>query len=333
MKKITALIFAILLCILPLTSCADKDETPDGMHLASVDGEPFKFYVPTEMSLNTGSGISSAFSYVNGKRVIVSARYYTPSSEISLDEYINYCERSYADTVKGFDVIDKVSAVLAGADARKLTYKAIIDSVDYTCTQTSAFYKGDIISLNMYLPATASDAYKELTDRIIEEFVFCDKPEPKNDEITDKKTPEGMKIASADEIEYRLYVPTSWICHSESGKSEAYYPESEKSNVTVTSYSPDNTMTAEEYITLCKEEYAKTLKGYTYVSEEATVVAEKNAISLVFNTNYDGIEFKTRQVSFVYGENVYSITYTALAENYDLHIEDVNKMLDVFRFR
>ena len=100
-----------------------------------------------------------------------------------------------------------------------------------------AYNKGDIVSLNIYVPTDSVETCKEFTELIVSSFLLCDKPEHVGDEVVDDKTPEGMKIASDDSIEYRLYVPKSWICKSDSGKSEGYYPESARSNVTVTSFS------------------------------------------------------------------------------------------------
>ena len=39
------------------------------------------------------------------------------------------------------------------------------------------------------------------------------------------------------------------------------------------------------------------------------------------------------QTVFVYNGSAYSITYTALADRFDAHIDDVVRMLDEFRFR
>ena len=40
-----------------------------------------------------------------------------------------------------------------------------------------------------------------------------------------------------------------------------------------------------------------------------------------------------KQVSFIYGEMVYSITYTAKSELFDSHLEDVDKIISEFTFR
>ena len=124
--------------------------------------------------------------------------------------------------------------------------------VDYTCTQISTLHNGDIVTLNFYVPTEALDTCEGFVEKTLNAFVLCEKQENLGDDVVDDKTPDGMKIASHDDIEYRLYVPKSWICKSDSGKSEAYYPESARSNVTLTSYSPSDVITLEEYISNSK---------------------------------------------------------------------------------
>ena len=333
MKRFTALAAALILCLICLTSCANDDSVPDGMKLASCADEPFKLYVPDEMTVNTDSGISSAFGYIPQK-FIISARYYTPAdSGMTLEQYLHYCAEGYADSLDSFELKAIDPAVLSGVDALKMSYTAKIDGVDYSCSQVSVAHKGDMISLNFYLPVTSIEGYAEVISNVTSAFVLCDKPEPVNDELVDKKTPDGMKIASGDKVEYRLYVPKSWICNSESGKSEAYYPESERSNVTVTSFSPEGTMSAADYVAECEKKYAESINGYTLIEKADTKVANKDAVALTFGANYDGISFKIKQVTFVFDGMVYSITYTSTAERFDSHLADVDRIISEFSFR
>ena len=334
MKKIIAVLTAIIFLVLPLTACSNGESVPRGMQIASAEGEPFKLYVPEGMNINLDSGISGAFAH-NPEKIVISARYYTPDDpEMTLSEYVAYCEAGYAESLTEFAIISHDPAVLAEKDAIKLIYTAKIDSVNYTCTQYIVQHNGDMVSLHLYIPTDALTNYTEVANSVTSNFVLCDKAEPKNDELVDKNTPEGMKIASHDKIEYRLYVPKSWICDSESGVSEAYYPESEKTNVTVTAYSPDGELSAAEYIALCEEEYKTAILGYELIERaDGFKVAKRDAVSITFKASYDGVSYKIRQTTFAYNNMVYSITYTATESCFDLHTDDLEKIISEFTFR
>ena len=333
MKRFTALIIAVLLlCPLFLTSCS-TESAPDGMKLASFEGEPFKLYVPEAMTLNLESGISSAFSNIPEK-FMISARYYTPSNpEMTLDEYMEYCAESYAESIDSFDMTSLEATVLSGVDGKRMSYTAKFDDINYSCEQFTVLYRGDMISLNFYIPSHSAEKYAESVNEIAGVFELCEKPEPINDEVVDKKTPDGMKIASSDVVEYRLYVPKTWICSSESGKSEAYYPESQKTNVTVTSYLPEEATGVEDFSVICEAEYEKSINGYKLLSKETATVVDKNAIALTFSATYGGVTYKIRQVLVIYNEMAYFITYTATEENFDLHADDFDKIVSEFKFR
>ncbi len=336
MKKITALLLALVLCAICLaaTACGKNDDgIPDGMKSVTVSGEPFILYVPQSWADNTTSGISSAY-YTSTEKILVSARYFTPANEeLTLDAYMDLCTARYEETLESYSQIDRTAALLGTENAVKLSYTMVQGTVAYQCFQISASYRGDIISLYGYCPTDLYEARTEDYDNIIKEFVFCEKPDPNGAEITDKKTPDGMKIASADHLEYRLYVPKSWICDPESGRSDAYYPESQKSNISLTSYSPSESISVQDYFAKCETEYKKTLPEYERLSEEETRVADHLAYSYTYRTVVEGVEFKMMQTVFTYNEMIYSLTYTALSDTFDTHLEDVEAILSAFCFR
>lgn len=332
-KKICALSLALLLTLC-MVACSSQDaNTPEGMQSATMEGEPFRLFVPQSWTLNTTSGISSAYVSPTSKNM-VTARYYTPADDtMTLSEYIDFCVTSYEKTVNSFVLVEQIPAILGGEDAIKLSYTMQENGIEMTCFQISVLYHGDFISLNGYC---ATDSYSSLTsdfDQIIKEFVLCEKSDPQGEELTDKHTPDGMEIASADHIEYRLYVPKAWICHAQSGISEAYYPESGKSNVSVTSYVPENFTSIPDYFVQCEADYITTLPEYERLSSSERTVDGVSAYTYTYQTVVDGVSFRIMQTLFYYSESVYSLTYTALADNFDLHLEDVESMLDAFTFR
>ena len=144
-----------------------------------------------------------------------------------------------------------------------------------------------------------------------------------------------MKRASFDNCEYLFYVPTTWNCDMSEKLSEAYFSESGKPNVTVTSFSPESRLTPEQYFAMCEEAYKKDISGYEKLSAEARTVAGCSAMSYTYKAVYGGAqtEYMIMQTVISYDDMIYSITYTALADRFDAHLDDVSAMLDAFRFR
>ena len=340
MKKLISFILVLVLICTALVSC--KKDAPNGMKSVTVSGEPFILYVPEVFTTNTSSGISSAYYRSVENDILVTARYYTPAdSEMTIDEYMTFCADAYAESLEEFSKTAEVAGdILYGVDARRLEYKMSDGDVKYEVTQISAKHNGDFVSLNIYTTGDGKNVYSEYITMIVENFILAEKSEKGAEAFIDKNTPDGMKIASNDIVEYRFYVPTIWVCDAESGVSEAYYPESEKTNVTVTSYSPsteETGMTLSKYVEKCIAEYKTTLKGF---SETVTVtsgltVVDKPAESIEFSAEYDGAVYKLRQVVFYASEfNLYyTFTYTATEAKYDEHMADFDAMLSAFAFR
>ena len=336
-KKITACLLILAVCVCCLCACGDKDDVPEGMYDVALEGEPFILYVPGTWTDNRDSGISSAYYSINNA-VTVSARYFTPDLDVTLSDYVNESEEGYASSLKNYKRTDRNEASMLGEKtAVKLQYTFDKGSDNISVRQYYAEQGTDeqriIILLSIYYATEGySEEYEEMFDQIVSEFRFR-QPSDVGDEKVDKKTPEGMKIASFDNAEYVFYVPKSWVCNSEHKLSYAYYPESTKPNVSVISYAPEAEMTAKEYFEACEEIYKTDISGYERLSESKTELSGREAISYEYKAVYGDAEYRIKQTVAVYGGLVYSLTYTALASNYDLHIADVDAMIDAFRFR
>ena len=339
MKKIISLILALLLVSALLVSC--KSGVPSGMKSVTVAGEPFILYVPESFSDNTASGVSSAYYKSVENDLIVTARHFTPADgEMTLDAYMNFCADSYAESLKDFSKTSEIAGdVLYGVDARRLEYKMTEGDKTYAVVQRTVKHGGDFVSLVMYATGEGMSVYSDFIDAIVENFTLTEKKAAENTPKVDKKTPDGMQIASSDIVEYRFYAPLSWVCDADSKISEAYYPETEKTNVTVTSYSPsaeEREMALMDYVKKCLVDYRYSINNFP---NEITVrdieVAGKEAKSIEFSAVYGETTYKIRQVVF-YASEVglyYSLTYTATAEKYAQHMADFDAMLTEFTFR
>lgn len=329
-KRIFAALLVAVMCLVA-AGCAN-DGAPDGMYRLSPEGEPFILYVPDGWVSNLSSGVVSAY-YSSTDNIAVSATYFThENASITLSELVDEITVAYADSLVA-SLTARRATVLGGADAIELNYTATGNNRVFAYREIFVRHGDVFVALKFHCPDERYDELAEQFDKMVSAFVLADMGEVKNDCVTDKKTPEGMKIASNDKIEYRLYVPTTWVCWSEDSISDAYYPEAGKPNVSVTSYSPDNVMTAEEYAAMCETEYARTLEGYELISKEQSKVAGRDAVVMTYRVSYGDTQMRLMQTILVNNDLVYSITYTALDDRFDAHMDDVNAIVEAFAFR
>lgn len=152
---------------------------------------------------------------------------------------------------------------------------------------------------------------------------------------SESEVPEGMQLASGENAPFYFYVPQSWNLNTSSGISSAYYSNGkDKSNVQVTVHlSEDDTASVEEFWEEASGDYQKELDEFATVGEpEAAILGGLKAQKYVFTAKIGKIEYKYMQVIAYYSGYFYIFTYTAEAEYYDAHLEDVNSMIEAFSF-
>ncbi len=150
--------------------------------------------------------------------------------------------------------------------------------------------------------------------------------------------PEGMKEASGDSVDYNFYIPSNWISDVANGATTAYYSETDRSNVSVmtftVNYSDD---TLSDWWTSFEEDFKTVYTDFEVVSSENIVLDGVAALKTVFKGTLDGYGYQFMQVAAVKGvalskPQVYVFTYTSVPEAYETHIEDVQSMIDAFDF-
>lgn len=156
--------------------------------------------------------------------------------------------------------------------------------------------------------------------------------------------PKDMQRASSEFVNYVLFVPKTWTVDKTDGVISAYVAD-DKSNVSVTTFTPTRSY---DSVVDYTEEYLKTLEktyvGYEYIEKESLIpTAEKletgitlggvNATRLVYKLSQGDTVYKIMQVIISAKGYVYTLTYTALADKYDTHVDDVAKIIAEFKFK
>lgn len=158
-----------------------------------------------------------------------------------------------------------------------------------------------------------------------------------------KDVPKGMQLVESEFVDCKFYVPATWTADKTSGFLSAYVPD-DKSNVslmtmTATRAYKDIGEYIEEYLTELKNTYV----GFEYIEAESLVptaekpetgltLGGKDAARLVYKIKVNDVIYKYMQVITASGFYIYTLTYTALVDKYDSHIEDVSKIITEFKF-
>ena len=157
---------------------------------------------------------------------------------------------------------------------------------------------------------------------------------------TDTGVPDGMMLVENDKNTYKLFVPTDWTVNLSDGVSGAY--ANDKSNVSLMIMTASQNYQSLE--SFCQKYYKDMEATFQNVSarEEYTEnqkFGQLPALKYVFTIGTEASETDANAVQYKYMQifaldqstsQVYIFTYTALAENFAEHLEDVNRIAAEF---
>lgn len=364
MKNKGRILFILLISVLTLlcfSSCSDKD-IPEDYQLVVRTGDTFRLYVPTQGWMpNTGSGVTSAYYSVSTAETgnpAASVSVYIPDDATeceSVAEYWEICKNKLSNELDDFNHLSEndENTSLGGESAKKYIYTAKMYTgvensdadivVTYKFMQVMAMHNGKIYVLVMSAPESQFEAraeemngsYEDDDLGIIGYFKFADAYVSDDDKKYSTKTdiPDGMVLASSKERPYTLFAPMGWTVDESSDITTVY--ASDKSNLTVQYIMPSEAEhSADKYLDACLDRYKSMLSDF--VSEEATettIGGVDGSLICEFSGSSGGVKYKFKQAVVLKGEVYYVITYTALSENYDTHISDVDKMIECFSLK
>ncbi len=150
----------------------------------------------------------------------------------------------------------------------------------------------------------------------------------------DINVPMGFQLASDPEIvDYLLFVPEKWTVDMRTGTTSAYYSTYDPTNITASLMPLES---AEGGIDAYFESYSKQFTdvfGEPENLETANLLLDgKEAKQYVYSTTFGDTEYKFWQVICIHSQRVYTITLSSTAANYDMHITDMQAVLEHFAF-
>lgn len=233
----------------------------------------------------------------------------------------------------GPDILDRINAgrwcYQALVNGETLYYKQLV------LEREGAFYVFTFTANQEMYEMYLSDVEKMLDAfRFAEPYIppdYAKKLDPGAD------TPAGMKACFGDDVAYCFYVPADWEIRMDDSIYAAYVP-GDFTSVSVVPYRPEvEHMSVAEFFTMTCEQMEKLYgAGAVRVEEEKTHkedLGTRQATVYEYTCRVGKDTYRYRQYIAAYRSMIYSVTYTATEENFEKHLEELDRIISAFSFR
>ena len=343
LSRILSLVLCLLLLATMLVACAGKDdEVPENMQYATVAGSNYRLFLPIDWNLLVDTGVSGGYASMQNKAVIYVKTYDNPESLEARDFWSTVLMPSLLGSFEKLEPVSTLTPVESTLNehaAITAPFEGTREMVTYQ-GQHVICPKGDkVYVLTFCARKDLYEGYLSVFDTVKSNFKFSDTPFEPEDPIhtvdPNADAPEGMMLASSDDVAYRFYVPKSWVLDKNLPTSSAYVSESDHSNVNVTVYMPeeDHIESVDDYWATCLEELKKGMEIVGEIKGTEVTVDGRPGKTYEYTANVSGKTYRFAQTVTSYRGMIYTITYTATEANYDTHRDTYSDILAAFDFR
>jgi hypothetical protein len=145
--------------------------------------------------------------------------------------------------------------------------------------------------------------------------------------------PSGMKLASNEIVDYSFYVPVEWVTDLAAGAVGAYFSSADPSSVSVMAWNiEDPSITLDSWWEGNVEDFNLAFDNFNLEDSSNVLLNGMAAKKYVYTASLTEHNYKFIQVSCIARGMIYLFTYTSTVENFDTHIEDVDMMIENFKF-
>lgn len=178
MKKNVVRVLSLLLLLtvaLTAASCANTDDTPDGMQNVAIEHAAFDLFVPESWIAQNSAGVSGA-RVSNTDTSNVTATVYMPDVEMTVEAYWNdFCMPAYQSGVlKDFSVLTEQCAdtTLGGKNAKQYVFVYTMDGTAYEVMQVIAVHGSYVYTLTYTAESVHYANHLETVESIRANFRF-----------------------------------------------------------------------------------------------------------------------------------------------------------------
>ena len=183
LKKLTAVSFALILCLGALASCGGKTEDgvkiPSGMQAIASEMRDYYLMVPKDWAVDTTKGMTSAYAEDAAHSSVTVCANALTSATPDIEAYWASFTDEFEATFDDFTLLDKEPTdVTFGAneekiEGKKYRYTATVGGVGYQWMQVLFVHDGNLF---VFTYTSTQDAYEDTLDEVEEilaNFTFC----------------------------------------------------------------------------------------------------------------------------------------------------------------
>jgi hypothetical protein len=357
MKKLLCLLL-IAVSLLAFTGCGDKSGIPEGMQLVGGgDGAGYHFFAPEEwIAENLGEidivyvsrvdTTSVSFTEID-PQAFVKPDPAKSDTEFFLNDYFNSVKSEFPSDTKftTYGAATILGTRETKADgAVKYVYTYSYNGHRFGFIQILAHNAGRyyILTYSASLDKPKSgdtskyDYHMQSFQKIVDNFRFSDKV-TKKPEPTYSKDADGDILATDKKLAgFSLYLPEEFKVDYSSAIVSATH--SDGSNVTMTKATATG-MNIGDYWQLRKKELSSIVTEIKEVNiiKSTSLGNSKSAAAYEYTYVYNGETFHVYQIFAIHGatrfsQKGYVFTYTATDDNFDLHFEEINRIIKKVQF-
>lgn len=143
---------------------------------------------------------------------------------------------------------------------------------------------------------------------------------------------EGYELAGGKNVDYTFEYPSAWNKSRDDGMI-AVKSEQSGANISVTAYRPvEDYESCEDYFEAYKANFEKTLGSYAEESVEDVIIDGIYAKKITYTATVMDSEFKFASIVCIRNKIVYTITYTAVPDEFDAHLPTLTHVIQTFDF-
>ena len=173
MKRIIALILALIACLAVFCSCAKEEpDAPSGMKLASGDNVDYYMYVPEAWRVDKSDLYTSA-NFSSGDPTSISATAYAISSDIpTLDDWWKGFEEEMGTVYEEVSKVEKSDAKLGGVKGKEYSFTAKLGENTYNFIITAVIKDYYVYYVTYTSVPEYNENHLEERTQIVEAFEF-----------------------------------------------------------------------------------------------------------------------------------------------------------------